>query len=391
MTKIRITKNITPAALSELYQTYNSDTTNNDIILVLPGEINRYTFGLLSNLLKLVITINSKHRISKLIITVDQDDLGVFYDQEYAYPIVSLLWNTCSFFDRNGTDIKGILKELQNSSWLIMNSLSKLKGNKYLLANVDHLGSSKGFVRLLENEKGFNDDEPQIIDNIKKILKDFVLTFNKKNHSEIDRYTGDIGAIIFELAKNTYEWGRTDQNSIDIPSSVRGVYLRFHTNDYKKLIEDYTGTPLATYFQNFEIKEHSVNEKGRIYYLEILVFDSGIGFIDKFQSNQGLSDIEIIKMCLIKNQTSSTSNLKSKKGIGLDRMLSILNKKGFLKICTDKYCVYRDLIKDEYKPVNIERLDELVLEDWNNNYFNVESNTKAQGSYLSILYPFKHN
>ena len=37
----------------------------------------------------------------------------------------------------------------------------------------------------------------------------------------------------------------------------------------------------------------------------------------------------------MKNQTSSTSNLKSKKGIGLDRILNILNKNSDLKKFTE--------------------------------------------------------
>lgn len=241
----------------------------------------------------------------------------------------------------------------------------------------------------MENPKGFNDDEEQITNSIKKIFINNVLTFNKNNKIEIESIIEDIGAIVYELAKNTYEWGKTDSNLIDVPSSIRGVYFRFHINNSDKLIEEFEHTPIQPFFKHAFILDNCLNEQNQIYYLEILVFDSGIGFIDRFHQKNNLSDLEIIKKCLVKNQTSSTSNLKTKKGIGLDRILGILNQKGFVRISTDKYSVYRDLIKDNYVPIDIQQLDKLKLDDWNDNNFNTENVIKSQGSYISILYPFK--
>lgn len=162
-------------------------------------------------------------------------------------------------------------------------------------------------------------------------------------------------------------------------------------NNSKKILEEFEETPIQSFFQHPFILENCINDQNQIYYLEILVFDSGVGFIDKFIQKEGLTDLEVIKKCLVKNQTSSTSNLKSKKGIGLDRILNILNKKGFVKISTDKYCVYRDLIKDNYKPIDVEKLKDLKLEDWNNDDFRTDNIIKSRGSYISILYPFKSN
>ncbi|WP_282117518.1 hypothetical protein [Cellulophaga baltica] len=108
---------------------------------------------------------------------------------------------------------------------------------------------------------------------------------------------------------------------------------------------------MEEFFRNPILLEKLANKSNQIYYLEILVFDSGIGFVDKFGKDNKHSDIDIIKKCLIKNQTSSTTNMKTKKGKGLDRILNILDGKGFLKITTDKYFLYRNLLKDEYKPI----------------------------------------
>lgn len=389
MTEISIPKSITPSRIKDLYEKYIHQQKLDHVTLIIPNSINKYTFGLLADLLKFVITLNNKESIKTLKVDIEKDNLDSLYDHEFAYPIISLLWNTSNFVDKDNHEIKGILRDKQNLFFTIMNSLERIKGNKYILTNTDHLSKNKGLIRLLENQNGFNDNEEQITKNIKKILLNNVLTFNKNNQLEFEEIIGDIGAIVYELTKNTYEWGRTDANLIDIKSSIRGVYFRFHINKNEKIIEEFQNTPLNHFFKHPFILENCINEQNQIYYLEIVVFDSGVGFIDKFNQRNGLNDLEIIKKCLVKNQTSSTSNLKSKKGLGLDRILNILNKKGFVRISTDRYCVYRDLIKDNYKPIDTEQLDKLKLDDWNGNDFNTENIVRSQGSYISILYPFK--
>jgi len=389
MTEIIITKNITPNKINKLFETHLKKKELDNVILSIPDSINKYTFGLLADLLKLVITLNKKTTIKTLKINADIKKIDSLYDQEYTYPIVSLLWNSSKFVDKSGNDIKVILREKQNEFFIKMNSLSKLKGNKYILTNTDHLPKSKGLIRLLENADGFNDNEEQIAYNIKKLLYDFILTFNKKNIHEIDQIANDIGVIIYELLKNTYEWGKTDTINVNIPSSIRGVYLRFHNNDSKTITEEFKNTPLDSYFKQDYIVNNCINKNNKIYFLEILVFDSGVGFIDKFHKKNSLTDLEIIKKCLIKNQTSSVSNLKSKKGLGLERILNIINDRGFLRITTDKYSLYRDLIRNNHKPTKAENLETLILEDWNWSRIKSENKIKIGGTHMNILYPFK--
>jgi hypothetical protein len=387
MTEIKIIKHTTPKHLAETYSKI-SNIGDEPIALLIPSDLAQYRFGLLADILKLIITLNSNCNIKIIKLDFTSSELDKFYEQEYSYPIISLLWNTAEFVDKDGENIKSLLREKQNEFFIKMNSYEKFKGNKHIWVNTDHLSKSKGLIRLFENSNGFNDDEKKIANTVKKILIKNILTFKKQNLNEVEDILEDIGAIVYELTKNTFEWGRTDSNSVEIPSSVRGAYLRFHINKKEKITEDYKGTPIATFFNHKSIEREYLNHLDQVYYLEILVFDSGVGFIDKFHQKNKIDDLSIIKKCLIKNQTSSTSNLKSKKGIGLDRILRILDKKGFLKISTDKYSVYRDLIKDNYEPVKKDNLKDLVIEDWNQDGF--ENQIKAQGSYISILYPFKN-
>lgn len=389
MTEIKIYQNTTPHKVIELYREYIHGEPVDDIHLSIPNEFNTYRFGLLADLLKFIITLNAKSKINVLKVDADENDIDTFYGHEYAYPIISLLWNTAKFVDKFDNDFKDTLRLKQNEYFKKMNSLHTLKGRKYLLSNTDHLSKSNGLIKFLENEDGFNDDENYIVSIVKKILNEYVLVFNQNNSYELEGIIEQIGEIVYELTKNTFEWGKSDINMRAISSSIRGVYFRFHNNDFDKLIHEFENTPLKEFFSHKYIVDNCINDSNKVYYLEILVYDSGVGFIEKFNDNSGLSDIEVIKRCLIKNQTASNSNLKSKKGLGLDRILTIINEKGFIRINTDKYSIYRDLIKDTYKPISLDKLEDLKLNDWDQNNFNGDSQSKCQGSYISILYPFK--
>lgn len=401
MIEIEIFKNTSPSKIDELYKNYIHNDRVDDITLIIPSKFGKYQFGLIADLFRFIITLNTKSQIKILKINVSIDIIDSIYDQEYIYPIISLLWNTSKFVDNNNNDIKEILRENQNKFFSKMNSLEKLKGQKYILSHTDHLSRNNGLIKFLEDINGFNDDEEYVTKVVKRILNENVLTFNSNNQDELKSIIEDVGAIIYELTKNTFEWGKTDFNMKPIASSIRGIYFRFHKSGYNNLLEEFRETPIKKFFQHNYIRENCIqkysyekNEENieveTVYYLEILVYDSGVGFIEKFNDTEGLSDIELIKKCLIKNQTSSISNLKSKKGIGLDRILSTIDKKGFLRIMTDKYCVYRDLIQDNYSSLQLNQINDLKLDDWNGNNFNSESSNKCKGSYLSILYPFKN-
>lgn len=143
MIEIIIPKSITPSRINDLYRKYINQQNLNEITLIIPNSINKYTFGLLADLLKFTITLNSRTPIKTLKIDIENENLDSLYDQEYAYPIISLLWNTSHFIDKNNSDIKTILRDKQNEFFIKMNSLSRIKGNKYLLTNTDHLQKIK--------------------------------------------------------------------------------------------------------------------------------------------------------------------------------------------------------------------------------------------------------
>jgi hypothetical protein len=189
--------------------------------------------------------------------------------------------------------------------------------------------------------------------------------------------------------KNTFEWGRTDEDNVSLDPNLRGVLFKFFKNRRKTLVNDFKEHPgVVNYLNNKLLKENAL---GELYFLEMSVFDSGVGFIDKFKSlnpSTKLSDVDIVKTCMIKHNTSAKGLEKEDKGIGLDRVLKTLNKKGFLRIRTGTVCLYRDLIANNYLELEKGDVAKMELFDWNK-----ESNSKytafpsAAGAVITILYP----
>src|SRR5690606_26044726 len=98
------------------------------------------------------------------------------------------------------------------------------------------------------------------------------------------------------------------------------------------------------------------------------------------------NDVGVIKECLIRNNTTAKGLNKSEKGKGLDRILKTLDGKGFLRIRTDKYSVYRDLIQDRY--LKTSKIDDIVLCDWKTNASDTFKEMQyASGTVITIIYP----
>ena len=91
---------------------------------------------------------------------------------------------------------------------------------------------------------------------------------------------------------------------------------------------------------------------------------------------------------MIVHNTSAKGLEKDDKGIGLDRILSILNKKGFLRIKTGNICVYRNLITHNHREIDKEDIGSMELFDWiknsNSDYTTLKN---AKGAVVTIIYP----
>jgi len=372
----------------ELYS-FQSEVEKMDFEL--PNQLNKNSFAITSSLIQLVASWLRSGVQGRLIIDLTDDVIAItkIYDEEFFFPIMALAWNDVQIINLEGILMRPVLRNYQNEFILKMRRILPLKGEKLLLVNLDHFDNNTGVLPFFETKNQGPTSEISLLDSLRLPIINGVLKYNKNNQNEFLSIFNDIAAIIYELMKNTFEWARTDENGLPLSPNIRGLFVRFYKKNQSVLLEEYgKDKPLHDYFSDESVLQK--NEAGQIYFIEISVFDSGIGFVRKFKDdNSGvIGDIDIIKKCLIKNQTSSTGIFKEKKGIGLDRILRTLDKKGLLRIKTDKYCLYRNMIEAPYQELGKNHFELVELKDW----YTQKSDgfiggQLISGSNISILYP----
>lgn len=389
----RIPKTLTVEKINELYNELFRDTKSFD--LVLPDSISSFDFGINTLLIQYINTW-LRFRAGNLILETKEDysDLQDVINQDYVFPSVVMAWDN-GVFDLQGNDIKHLIKPINEIIADSMQSLENFplmnkefkqqKGFKSLLTCFDHLPKEKGYLDCFYLNNDFIPSEEYLKNSLEDTLN-YVLTFNQSARERLLPIKKDLVSIIYELMKNTHDWARTDNNSKLLNPNNRGLLIKFVKKTKENYIENYKSHKgLRSYFDSF-----STNVKDELYFIEISVFDSGIGYVNRFTSNDSLPDIDeqinIIKDCLIKHNTSDKTIEKENKGIGLDKIMNVLNLKGVFILKTNNAFVFRNMKKDPY--VKTQNKDEIELFD----YYTFESNHftynhKSIGTSFTIVYP----
>jgi hypothetical protein len=393
MFKIRIEKNIRLEDLESIYrQFYSHVKADITVDLVLPKEFIHYYVGLVPALYQFVITWMRYSKSGKLLLDVDSPDNTDFeklYENELLFPVVCLLWNKNEVYNKTGKiNLRSYLKQVNGFYFDKMKSVEALKGWKLLLTNFDHLPEERGILPCFELNGAFISNESKLSNSLKNGIKQ-VLGFSKDAEETYNQVKEHLIGITYELMKNTFEWGKDDEYRVPLDPSVRGILIKFYKKTRSKLKEEFKKhSGLSDYFNSEILKENSTSE---LFFLEIDVFDSGVGFVKKYKSlnpNENLKDVDIVKKCLIKHNTSAKGLERDDKGIGLDRILTILDGKGFLRIKTGKVCLYRNLISHPYKKLDRDSIAEMELFDWKKNSNDeFTSFHESQGSVITIIYP----
>lgn len=396
--KIKIPKDVDLLSLHKLYVQLKEQARQDFLIdLYIPIDLSKDYLGISANLIQFTSTWLRTKKAGKLILdTVIPNDklLQSISRNEHLLPLIGLVWNSNGVFDKEKNNLRKYLKPALNEVFLRMAKVEALKGDKLLLTNLDHLPDSFGILPCFEKNGKYISNETELAVSLENVLLENVLRNYVDTHSTYKQIKRQFSKIVFELMKNTFEWARADINDVPFDPNVRGVLIKFNKRKRTKLIDDYKSNKgVSEYFSNDILKE---NSQGELYFLEISVFDSGAGFISKYRSlNDGaeeLTDIEVIKKCMIKHNTSSKGLNKEDKGIGLDKILWNINGKGWIRIKTGNKCIYRNLISEPYVSIPKDNIDEMQLYDWSKNsdteYTNYEP---VSGSVVTIIFPLSIN
>ncbi|MEZ0487011.1 hypothetical protein [Fibrella aquatica] len=374
--------------LSTIEGEYEKLQSRSNVDLHISIRTNTNIFGTVPAIIQLAIFWNKQSTEGIITIDInDESEIEKLYELDYVFPIIVHCWSR-QIKNKGGSDLKSVLRKYNNEQNTKMKNQDN-KGFKILLSCFDHLSTSKGLINSFYTDNEFIENEMLFEYAIQKALKG-VLQFNRQlSVANIGPIYGDIVEIIYELIKNTHDWATTDSYNKPLNPSTRGLYLKFHrgkTDNFASAYRQHLG--LYDYFTGDNFVENTINE---LYFLEISVYDSGIGFVQRFNSESSEStpvneQVEIIKKCMLLNSTSATGIPKTFKGKGLDRIMNILNKKGFLWIRTASVSLFRNLQKNNL--MQDQKVENTQLYDWfTNSTTNFSTLTAVKGSVITIVYP----
>lgn len=386
---IKIKQAVTLEYIETLYIELSDANKNEEIDIRLPSKILQSDFSLLVSFLQFVSTWLRKENSGNLHLPLKSNiEFEDYLNQEFVYPVVVLCWEK-SIFDDNGKNIKNDLKKLSQDYYNKMEYL-QLKSNESIpIYCFDHDLSKRGYSRFLYELNKVVVSEEALDFNLYPVFEKIGNYFNREVFKKSIRpVIEDFAKITHELFLNTDEHARTDVNGHNLYPNIRSVYFKFHKRTLKNYKRDYKKNKgLLEYFNS----KLALNDQSELYLFEISVIDSGPGLSKRFEGINSLSslslleEVETIKKCLFKHNTSSTGIHKKNKGLGLNRVLKTIDDKGFLRIKTGRVDIFRDMRNERY--LNAEQPKDISLYDWNNNSIEFTEHEEVEGTLISIIYP----
>lgn len=384
---LKIPRHLTISNLERLH--IDLANAQGKIDLILPFDIERAEFNSVPMLIQLVATWIRSDKSGRILVqlpNIDDSTLEAFIKQDYNYAICILAWRNGVYNSLDNLDIRPRIKEYNRASNFKMKSLKGFTGQQMMLTCFDHTSPENGLLNCFYDGSSFISSEAFLEFTLLPALTS-VLQLNramlKDNFVPIQQHIID---IIYELMKNTHEWARTDTNHKPLNPNIRGLYARLVRRNKELLLKENESNQMyAEYFESLQ-----TNTNNEIYFIEIDVFDSGSGFVEKWPEHRNNSSpserFDIIRKCLIKNYTAASNINATGKGRGLDRILNILDNKGLLFIRTDRLSVYRNMKLHRYIPTT-EKNQVQLFDSVTHTSTKISERTYVSGSAISIIYP----
>jgi len=388
---IVIRNSITIPKIENLYLDLNAVAKEEDAVLKMPTSLANNDFGLLASLLQFIATWVRNPFSKQLLLPVENDAEAIEYlKNEFVYPAVVIAWEK-DIVNLKGEKLKEVLKQ---PSQLYYQELDFFKNKDHYSIPIycfDHDRSKRGKSRVFYDVNNKLLNEASMEFTLHPAFERLSNQFNKSvfKSSVKDELTTFYG-IIYELFSNTHEHARTNERGFNLYPNLRSLYLKFHRATLSKYLETYKEFPGLTRFFNSEFRLN--NEQ--LYLVELSVIDSGPGLYKRYskQSDYNVTikdEIDIVKQCLYIHNTSSTEVNKINKGYGLDRMLQLIDGKGFVRIKTGRADVFRDMKNNRY--VSHQKHSEIELNDWATDAKeDYTVNAEVAGTVISIFYALNY-
>jgi hypothetical protein len=375
--------------IQSLETAYKELSKTDSIDIKISKGLSSSDFGLIPAIIQFFATWHNKTESGLIIFNIKSDsELAEFYEYDYIFPSIVYCWSR-SIVDAEGNDIKPMLKIQNSIKHDKMKKQTEGGGPKVMLTCFDHLSIRSGLLSTFYTDGVFISNEMLFDYAIGKSIRHATsLNLSLRSHNLGPVYD-DIVAIIYELIKNTDDWGRTDEYNKPLAPNVRGLFLKLHRRTRESFLNGFENNEgIKNYFsaQNFE-----ANAQDELYFLELSVFDTGIGFVrrnvgEDYKKFDYTHQVDIVRNCLVKNVTTAIGIERGIKGQGLNRIMRILDNKGLFWLRTQNISVFRNLRENRYKE-NTTGVD-IELFDWFNNSSSAFSGLElATGSVITLVYP----
>lgn len=244
----------------------------------------------------------------------------------------------------------------------------------------DHLGRSAPYLFSVPDERGGARLRPR--ENFKTLARWLLdLVVPKPYRNDFDLEASDaIGAMLFELFKNTEDHALVDAGNDLLEISIRGLATKHHSlspDILVEIVQDYT--PLASYCETLAPPEGAVHT----HIFELSVFDSGPGFATSW-TKRALHALTLEEEEQAVRRCFGVGSAKGhdRFGQGLPHVLKLLQKqRGFLRLRTGRLSFYADFSKPDVEG------DLTALQRYDSD--DGDALGAVSGSLLTILIPMR--
>jgi hypothetical protein len=255
-------------------------------------------------------------------------------------------------------------------------------GHRTFLACVDH--STKAYIPAFYFSDGTLRNRSEFAALAEELLISRAAAFTRQSIHP-DTLHG-LGLILYELIKNTHDWGRTSVDNVALRPSVRGVlFTRLNVN-LTGAIASAGGNPaLESYMTSLGQRSRD----GYVRFLELSVFDSGPGLASRWlgkpltEAVTATDELAACFSCLRKHKTTSGA---SNRGLGLYDVMRTLDKlHAFMRLRTGRLALFRDFLAS---PLQVdEQSHGPILFDWSSASGAPTSLSRSTGTLFTIVIP----
>jgi hypothetical protein len=353
---LRIPRDFRANDIEELNKSFET-MKGQQLDLAVPLDINPIGFGAFQAFLQFLFTWRRQPNVGHLIIddrNPTPERLKEFITGFGGLIATVLAWNT-GIYSIDGDDLKNSIRKLNISTMepVLAGKLDQIvnDNNAITLPFFDHLPADRGLSRIVYSNgklRGLEEFEALstwIIDLLTETTIVVQPSFQRISHQ--------IAEITYEAFDNTNKWARQSYTGSQLDPNVRGIYYRLHRIKSTELKDQADSAGLFGYLQRFGAMNHPIKER-QVYlaFLEISIFDSGSGLVQRFSGNELQSmtleqEFHVLVDCLRKHNTSHKTIVTSQlRGIGLHKIMDLTGKQqGFMTVRSGRMHLYRDFLK----------------------------------------------